>query len=575
MMKKLILLLLVTYNLLASNYRLIPLSSHGVALSSSNLAKSFNADAVFINPANMTFLDKSQLHFSGNYYHIKGSHFTNQYDYGDFDFYGATDAKGEKYTVALPTLAYMFKITEDSRLGLALYSDFAALYGWSGDYAKSLAKNMDIRGGTLALSFATKITPELSFGASVTANHTRLKFSLEKDNAKSINYLNPPNSTNNKPTWVDNYGNTHNSYWAYNGDAKTRSDINYGYKLALTYAPAKFDEKLRFSTVYNSQYMSKFYGTLDFNISKFEITDFYFRMLGIGSNYMANEINSALKAYGFDAFNDDFFNNIFGFNTSVAAVLLDVYNFDLNGDIISSLNSQDDKINFRGDLRTEFLYPASINFGVAYEQGKHEFMVNIGRTFWNKFKKLKVDINAPEMPIKTIQLIQTTAGLCMQEISNGGGCENSGKLQEVIKQAMQAIDFNSTDKKEMQEYMLAALLNDAIEQKWKNTTLISLGYRYNHDEKWSFMAGFATEDSPVKREEISFLAKDSRIYMYSLGTEYRYSENLTINLSGMYQKYADVKTDNSYHITSSFLPTIGEFKKQSNQIINLGFSYIF
>lgn len=553
-MKKFGILFFFASNLLASNYKLVPLSSHGVALAGANLAKSFNADAVFINPANMSFFNNSQLHFSTNYYHIKGPEFTNQNKNNNYDFYAKNNAKGKSYTVALPTFAYLYKLSDDTSLGFAAYTDFAGLYGWNDYFAKSLTKNMDIRGGTAALSISSKITPELSFGASVSANFSKLEFDLEKDNAKSINYFNPTNDT----------------YWAYSGKIDTKSDINYGYKLALTYAPKYFDEKLRFSAVYNSKYLSKFYGSLDFKISKFEMTDFYFKSGGIGGNEAAMFIDNILQEYGDYAFYDEYFNNLFGFNTTVAAVLLDVYNFDSNGGILNSLSSQDDKINFSGNFRTEFLYPASINLGIAYELGKHEFMLNVGRTFWDKFKKLKVDINAPQMPEKTVQLIQATAQLCLEN-----GCANSGALQEIIKQAMQMIDFSDTDKEQMQEYMLAALLDDSLEQNWKNTTLLSIGYRYNYDKNWSFMAGFATEDSPIRREEISFLAKDSRMYMYSLGAEYRYNRNLIFNLSGMYQKYADVKTNNLNHVTSNFLPTIGEFKKQSNQIINLGISYSF
>lgn len=570
-MRKLILLFAVSGSLLASNYRLVPMSSHGIALSSSNLAKSFNADAVFINPANMAFLDNAQMHFSLNYYNIIGSKFKNTFNGAEYGYYNASDDYGKNFLVILPTFAYTTPLTENSYVGVAAYTDFAALYGWNGDYAKSLADKMDVRGGTVALSYAYKFNPELSFGASITANYTKLRFGLHKDNAKSLNYYKAQNATHNKPTWVDSNGNIRDSYWAYSGKADTHNDIEYGYKLALTYAPEKFDEKLRFSAVYNSKYMSEFYGTLDFSISKFELTDFYFRA-GLGTNTMAYAFDYMLKNYGLDvASKHPFFQSYFGINTIISAILLDVFEFDpIDGSPLNTFASQDDPMRFHGALQTAFLYPESINFGIAYEYGKHEFMVNVGRTFWHKFKRLSVDINAPTIPIKTMQLIGATAKTC-----EAIGCENSGKLQEAIKAAMQTIGFSDKDKQEMETFMIGTLLNDSIAQKWKDTTLISLGYRYNYDDKWSFMAGFATEDSPVRREEITFLAKDSRMYMYSLGVEYRHSKNLIFNLSAMHQKYKDAEVDTTNHSSAIFMITKGKFKKQSNQIINFGFSYIF
>lgn len=509
----------------------------------------------------MAFLDNAQMHFSLNYYNIIGSKFENHHKNGEHNFYGATNDYGKNFLVFLPTFAYTTPLTENSYVGIAAYTDFAALYGWNGNYAKSLADKMDIRGGTVALSYAYKFNPGLSFGASITANYSRLKFALEKDNAQNPNYVKAIGSNSNKPTWIDKNGNIRDTYWAYGGKVDTHNDIEYGYKLALTYAPEKFDEKLRMSLVYNSRYESEFSGDMEFRISKFALSDF---LLKHANNSNTNDgiklIDQLLKTNP-ALINEDML-GVLGIVASSGILSTDVY--ANNGD---RLPSQDDLIKYNGSAKASFLYPESINFGMAYENGKHEFMFNVGRTFWSKYKRLDIEVDIPKLPDSLGQLTLSLIGYCMQPNS---ACSNMEEMIKVIRQL--ATNVSGEEKQKIEEYILASILNQSMEQKWKDTTLISLGYRYNYDDKWSFMAGFATEDSPVRREEISFLAKDSRMYMYSLGVEYRYSKNLIFNLSAMHQKYANV---NVRDVDNDLLLTSGNFKKQSNQIINFGFSYIF
>lgn len=562
-MNKVFLSFVVSGSLLASNYKLVPLSADGVALSSSNLAKSFSADAAFINPANMGFLGQNpQLHFSSNFYNVTGSRFTNELSTGidGEPYYNATNAHGKEFSFFLPTIAFVYPINEKHFLGAAAYTDFAAVYGWNGDYAKSLADTMDIRGGTLALSYAFKPIDELSLGAAITANHTRLKFSLIKDNAMNPRYI-PSDITEMNKVWFDNNGNAHPYSWVYRGNVKADNGYKFGYKLALTYVPKYFDEKLRFSLLYNSSYKNEFKGNLDFKITKFAMYDFVDNLTPKSEesfrSLMLDPAQSAAIGVG------------------LAALASEVYKIGQNGVEINSntklpitLATQNDRVGYDGYVGANFLYPANANFGIAYEYGKHEFMFNMGRTFWSKAKTLDLKINSPEIP----QSLKLATMQFMQKCAESG---NDCKTIEGFKKVAMSIGatLSSEDKKAIEEYFFASFLQNSLDNGWKDTTLLSFGYRYNYDKELSLMLGFSTEDSPVRREKISFLAKDSRMYMYSLGLEYRLNKNLKVIGAGAYQHYADVRVNN---VTDNILiQTKGKFSNQSNQIVNVGINYEF
>ncbi|WP_267523936.1 OmpP1/FadL family transporter [Campylobacter sp. MG1] len=556
-MNKIILSFVVSGSLLASNYRLVHLSSDGVALSSSNLAKSFSADAAFINPANMAFLgDKPRLHTSINYYNISGSRYKNNLKtVNGKPYLNASDTHGKEFTFFLPTIAAVYPINDRHYVGLAGYSDFAAVYGWNGDYAKALIDTMDIRGGTLAISYAYKASSELSFGASLKVNYAKVKYSLIKDNAKNPRYV-PVDGRKPILTVYDDNGVSQNIYpsFAYSGSGKADTKYTLGYSLSATYRPDYFDNKLSFSLLYNSSHNNRFRGNFDFKMSKFAMHDFMYSLI---PSSLENINPSDNKKMG----------ELLGMAIGYASVITETVN-PITG---KPQKSQDDTVHYSGPMATSMLYPANVNLGIAYEHGKHEFMFNIGRTFWKKSKELSIDINVPNMPGKLQELAYKLGEACKQQDLCKDG-EQLNPIKVITEASKLAASLSPDERKQIQEYILANFIKQSFDQGYKDTTLISLGYRYNYSDELSFMLGFATEDSPVRRQKISFLAKDSRMYMYSAGVEYRFDKQLTLSLSGAYQHYADIEINN---VDNLLLYSSGKFSRQSNQIINLGINYEF
>jgi long-chain fatty acid transport protein len=84
------------------------------------------------------------------------------------------------------------------------------------------------------------------------------------------------------------------------------------------------------------------------------------------------------------------------------------------------------------------------------------------------------------------------------------------------------------------------------------------------------MAGFAYDQNPEPDETVGFELPDSDAYIYSLGTQFKVSDQLDVGVAALYdqKESRDVKinaTDRVY----------GEFKDASALLVSLGMNYRF
>lgn len=67
-------------------------------------------------------------------------------------------------------------------------------------------------------------------------------------------------------------------------------------------------------------------------------------------------------------------------------------------------------------------------------------------------------------------------------------------------------------------------------QNWHNTWRVGLGTEYKHDDRWSWRAGVAFDESPVPGPALlTARIPDNDRYWLSLGGSYRYSDNLILD----------------------------------------------
>ena len=70
----------------------------------------------------------------------------------------------------------------------------------------------------------------------------------------------------------------------------------------------------------------------------------------------------------------------------------------------------------------------------------------------------------------------------------------------------------------------------AVDENWKDVYRVAVGTTFNYNEKWTFRAGFAFDESPVKSAEYRTLRiPDSDRYWLSAGTTYTINERYSVD----------------------------------------------
>lgn len=113
-----------------------------------------------------------------------------------------------------------------------------------------------------------------------------------------------------------------------------------------------------------------------------------------------------------------------------------------------------------------------------------------------------------------------------------------------------------------------------LDENWKDAYRISIGTTYKHNDKWTFRAGTAFDESPVKSANHRFLrTPDTDRYWLSLGATYSVNENYSIDLgyTHIFSKAARI-TDSSENLPGlSFEGTV----KGSVDLVSISFNGSF
>jgi long-chain fatty acid transport protein len=81
-----------------------------------------------------------------------------------------------------------------------------------------------------------------------------------------------------------------------------------------------------------------------------------------------------------------------------------------------------------------------------------------------------------------------------------------------------------------------ALFDDPSTKNWTNSNTIRLGVTHQVDSKWTMMAGFAYDETPVPKAYAGFELPDSDAKIFSIGTRYNYSDDLSIGAALLYDQ---------------------------------------
>ena len=105
---------------------------------------------------------------------------------------------------------------------------------------------------------------------------------------------------------------------------------------------------------------------------------------------------------------------------------------------------------------------------------------------------------------------------CWRKLENGGSITNVASVFEELVIQTDTLDFPK-------------------EQNWKDTIRIAIGTTFKCNDKWTYRAGLAFDESPVRSKEFRTLRiPDSDRYWLSAGASYNMTSNYSIDLGYTY-----------------------------------------
>lgn len=219
---------------LASGFKIPEQSGDSVAMATSNIAKSFSADAAYYNPANIVFMPAGhEFSFSAQYLRLGSLKYTNHSTtFGDANY----DTSSKVGNFFVPGLhMYSPFIGDNTRFGFSISVPAGMTMKWEDDFPRSIAEHFEIRVIEFAPSIAYRLSDQLSFAVGARAVYTSGVVKNEVTNAQIS--ANVPG--------VGLVGGNLSARRELEGDS-----WDFGYNLALTYRPI---ENLSFAATYRSK----------------------------------------------------------------------------------------------------------------------------------------------------------------------------------------------------------------------------------------------------------------------------------------------------------------------------------
>jgi long-chain fatty acid transport protein len=108
-------------------------------------------------------------------------------------------------------------------------------------------------------------------------------------------------------------------------------------------------------------------------------------------------------------------------------------------------------------------------------------------------------------------------------------------------------------------------------REWDDTDAFRIGLTYGLNEKVTLMGGFGYDNNPAPTENIGFELPDSNAWLYSIGMQYKVSEQMELGIAALY----DYKESRRVEVDPTGLGPYGEFTNASALLLTAGLNYKF
>lgn len=111
-------------------------------------------------------------------------------------------------------------------------------------------------------------------------------------------------------------------------------------------------------------------------------------------------------------------------------------------------------------------------------------------------------------------------------------------------------------------------------KNWKDANAYRIGVSHQYSDALKLMAGFAIDKTPAPSSTIGFELPDSDAKLYSVGFEYKLSQNLKVGLAYLYDDKED-RTVSNYNASTNPTGASGTFTDSSAHLVTASLKYKF
>jgi long-chain fatty acid transport protein len=121
--------------------------------------------------------------------------------------------------------------------------------------------------------------------------------------------------------------------------------------------------------------------------------------------------------------------------------------------------------------------------------------------------------------------------------------------------------------------VLDGVFGTSIAKNWSNTDTYRIGVTHKLDNKWTLMAGYAYDKTPVPKSTVGFELPDSDAHIYSIGARYAYSDDMNIGFGLLYDKKDTLEVERGTALADSV--DNAKFEDASAILLTVGVQYKF
>ncbi len=127
------------------------------------------------------------------------------------------------------------------------------------------------------------------------------------------------------------------------------------------------------------------------------------------------------------------------------------------------------------------------------------------------------------------------------------------------------LDFHFDDK------TVDAIFGQPIDKDWKDTNTVRIGVTHRLNEKWTVMAGYAWDETPIPEKSLAFELPDADANIFSAGAIMQVNKDTEAGFAILY----DHKSERDIHAPANENGIDGTFKKGGAVLANFSIGYRF